>query len=380
LQKSGHLTYFNPASKNYYILDSTYNLIDSVGCQNGYEADWHEFIYLPNKHAYLISHDDQHINLSLYDSLGNAKATVTGLVIQQLDENKEIVFQWRSWDYFQFSDALHYYDPTLSYVSYVHGNSLDVDSVGNILLSCYQMDEITKINGRTGDIIWRLGGKNNEFTFLNDTVRFTTQHDARLLPNGNITLFNNANFISPKVTSVNEYKIDETLKTAELVWSFAHPLNFHCPRSGNAQRLPNGNTFINWGWKSSASYPSFTEVSPDGTIVYDAAMESSQHLIYRAHKYPWKKTTDIYAKNIPLNNPKIYVYPNPASSKINIALPNQNEFISSASLLRVDGTEIRIAANEDMKSFNVTNIPSGVYFLSVITNISHYKSKLIVVN
>ncbi len=45
------------------------------------------------------------------------------------------------------------------------------------------MDEITKIDRNTGDIIWRFGpqAKNNMFTFLNDTVGFSYPHDIQQL-------------------------------------------------------------------------------------------------------------------------------------------------------------------------------------------------------
>ena len=35
---------------------------------------------------------------------------------------------------------------------------------GHLLISSRHMDEVTKIDRQTGEIIWRLGGKNNDFT------------------------------------------------------------------------------------------------------------------------------------------------------------------------------------------------------------------------
>ena len=73
------------------------------------------------------------------------------------------------------------------------------------------MDEITKIDRQTGDIIWRLGGVNNEFTFLNDSLDFQHsiptpfcyQHDIRRLRNGNITIYDNGNYKHPKYSQIN---------------------------------------------------------------------------------------------------------------------------------------------------------------------------------
>ena len=50
-------------------------------------------------------------------------------------------------------------------IDYCHTNAIEQDNDGNILISSRNMDEITKINRITGQIIWRLGGKNNQFEF-----------------------------------------------------------------------------------------------------------------------------------------------------------------------------------------------------------------------
>lgn len=82
------------------------------------------------------------------------------------------------------------------------------------------MDEITKINRQTGEIIWRLGGKNNQFTFINNTTGFSHQHAIRRLPNENITLFDNRNFPSLQFSSAVEYELDEQNKNATLLWEY----------------------------------------------------------------------------------------------------------------------------------------------------------------
>ena len=51
-----------------------------------------------------------------------------------------------------------------------HMNAIDVDTDGHILLSSRSTSEITKINRDTGEIIWRFGGVNNQFTFANDPL------------------------------------------------------------------------------------------------------------------------------------------------------------------------------------------------------------------
>ena len=40
--------------------------------------------------------------------------------------------------------------------------------MGIFLVSCRNLDEITKIHRTTGEIIWRWGGSQNDFIFTND--------------------------------------------------------------------------------------------------------------------------------------------------------------------------------------------------------------------
>jgi len=71
---------------------------------------------------------------------------------------------------------------------------ISYDNDGNLLISSRHLDEITKINRTTGSIIWRLGGKNNQFAFPNDSLGFSHQHAIRRIGNENILLFDNGNF------------------------------------------------------------------------------------------------------------------------------------------------------------------------------------------
>jgi hypothetical protein len=68
---------------------------------------------------------------------------------------------------------------------------------------------------------------------------FLGQHDARFLPNGNITLFDNG--YGPEELKHNvralEYKLNEKKKEARLVWSYAHPTKIISEATGSAQRL-----------------------------------------------------------------------------------------------------------------------------------------------
>lgn len=85
---------------------------------------------------------------------GDSATVVTGNIIQGLDQNKNVIFQWRSWDHFQITDATPDIDLTAHTIDYVHCIAVELDDDGNILISSRHINEITKINIQTGDIIW----------------------------------------------------------------------------------------------------------------------------------------------------------------------------------------------------------------------------------
>ena len=293
-QQTGVLTYFT--NRKDYVLDSSYNIIDSLYMANGYRTDVHDCILLENGHLLLFSYDYQRIDMDTVVAGGNPIATVGGLIIQELDENRNVLFQWRGWDHFKITDATYDIDLTSSEFDYVHCNAIEMDSDGNILISSRNMDEITKINRTTGEIIWRLGGeycKNNQFTFLNDSTGFSHQHDIRRLPNGHITLFDNGNLHNPQFSRAVEYEIDEISKTISLVWEYRNNPQTFSWAMGNNSRMSNQNTVIGWGM---SSQPALTEITPDKEVsLYMSIGSDYDYVSYRALKYKWK--TNLFVAN-----------------------------------------------------------------------------------
>lgn len=55
---------------------------------------------------------------------------------------------------------------------------MEKDDEGHFLLSLRHPSTILKIDGETGEIIWRFGGNNSDFDIA-DEDRFYYQHDAR---------------------------------------------------------------------------------------------------------------------------------------------------------------------------------------------------------
>jgi len=285
------LSYFDRASKGWFIMDSLQNEIDSVYCLNGYTADNHDFLALANGNYVLFAYDEQPYAMDTVVAGGNPNATVEGLIIQELDANHNLIFEWKSWNHFHVTDNTYMSPWTNASLNFIHANAIDIDFDGHFLISCRGLDEITKIHRTTGEIIWRWGGSQNEFTFVND-YPFTHQHTIRSLGNNRYLLYDNGNYSSLHTGTDNfsravEYELDTNLMEATKVWQFVHPDSLYTPSIGGAQRLPNGNTLVNFGnlqWLNTGSIVS--EVDSNNQIVFQLEYDNGGNL-YRAQKFDW---------------------------------------------------------------------------------------------
>ncbi|MEJ2103517.1 MAG: aryl-sulfate sulfotransferase [Ignavibacteriaceae bacterium] len=288
LQNNGNLTFFSGSLGKYFEMNNFYSIVDSFNCGNGYQTDMHELIILSNGHSLIIGNDFQYIRMDTIVAGGDSNAVVEGNIIQELDQNKNVIFQWRSWDHFQITDATPDIDLTAALIDYMHCNAIEEDSDGNLLISSRHMDEVTKIDRQTGNIIWRLGGvscKNNQFNFINDSTGFSHQHDIRRLSNGNITLFDNGNLHNPEYSRACEYQLDEINKTATLVWQYENDPITYNTAMGSTRRSSEGNTIIGWGFNDGP--PSVSEIHPDNSTAWAISFPENVYT-YRAFKFSWK--------------------------------------------------------------------------------------------
>ncbi|MFC1569143.1 aryl-sulfate sulfotransferase [bacterium] len=285
MQSTGILTAYLFQPRFFIAMDHNYVHIDTFQCQNGYATDPHELLLLPNGHAFMIALDYQTVDMSQRIEGGKKNATVIGNHVQELDEDNNVAFEWKSWDYFNITDAIH--ENLRAYqIDYVHMNSIAVDYDGHLIISSRHLSEVTKINYNTHDIIWRLGGANNQLTFINEPYEISYQHYARPVPGkpNQYTIWDNGNHREHNFSRVVEYYINTENKTAEKVWQYPEsPPGPHSYMMGNAQRLPNDNTFINW----STSPPLIaTEVTSDHEIVFE--MEAAGLSSNRVRRFEWE--------------------------------------------------------------------------------------------
>lgn len=285
LQKGGILTTgAAPCDNGYLAYDQNYNYLKSY-ISKGYQTDYHDLQIQEDGTAYLLALDFRKIDMSQLVEGGLEEAIAYVNVIQQIDQNGNVIFEWSTWDNFSITDAI-YQDLKILTIDYVHLNSIAIDYDGNILISSRHQSELTKINRETGELVWRLGGKNNMFEFV-DSDRFSYQHDLRPVPEkpDHYTIFDNGtNRPRNEYSRALEFRIDTENKKLYKVWEYRANPDLFSESMGNVQRLPNGNTLINWGSKDS---PKVTEINPQSEVVYECDFNNSTSS-YRSFRFEWE--------------------------------------------------------------------------------------------
>ena len=269
-----------PSVGEYVILDGSYREIKRVEAGNGYGGNQHDFQITPQGTALLTVYNFVGVDLSYLG--GPVAGTVIEGVAQELDiETGEVLFEWHSIDHVGVEESYfkRYYSDRLDYF---HINSIDVDHDENLLISARNTSAVYKVDRGSGEVIWRLGGKESDFDMGKGT-RTAWQHDARRQEDGTITIFDNG--AGPQLHPQSRgivVELDEDNMTATLVRAYTHPDELVSTSQGNMQVLPNGNVLVGWG-----SEPFVSEFSHDGELLFDAGIPTDDDS-YRAYRFPWK--------------------------------------------------------------------------------------------
>jgi arylsulfotransferase ASST len=262
--------------------DSTYTEIAHVSAGNGYQADLHEFRLTPRGTALLTVYAAVLCNLS---SLGGpAYGAVTDGMIQEIDVSTGLVErEWTSLDHVALSES--YESARRSKTGwpfdFFHINSIELEPDGSLLTSARNTRALYDVDGRSGQIAWRLGGKRSSFS-MGPGTGIAYQHDPRELPDGTITVFDNG--ASPTVHSQSRgvvLSIDPQQKAVTRVSEIVHTPPLLAESQGNLQALPNGDWFIGWG-----QVPQFSEFAADGQLLFDAHFPAWTQS-YRSFRLPW---------------------------------------------------------------------------------------------
>lgn len=281
----------------YYILDNSYQLVRTVKARKGFTSDIHEFLITPDNTALLLS--TKAIPMDLTPFGGPQNGFIQDFAIQEIDlHTNKLIFFWDAIEHIPLTDSFEQASSATSSNNIwdaFHLNSIGLtDNPREILVSGRNTWTIYKINKPTGDIIWRLGGKQSNFT-IESGAHFSWQHDARFLPNNMISLFDDncceSSSIPPGTPPAHGLilQLDLDNMTANFLRSYYHDPNLQVASQGNVQSLDNGNKFIGWG--ESQYYSEYhkcgnTVDNPNLNMIYDAQMPGS-NFTYRAYRNNW---------------------------------------------------------------------------------------------
>jgi hypothetical protein len=264
-------------------------------------------------------------------------------------------------------------------VDAVHANSVFKDTDGNIVLSARHLDEVTKISYDGDTILWRFGGKHNQFALSGDSLWFSHQHNVRRIDNGDFTMLDNGNDHSFHDANAGpysracEYQLDENAKTAKLVWQFDEGKTDTSTSQGSVERLPNGNTFIAWGQNNyyQSFGPAMTEVRPDGSIAFEMSL-GYPYVTYRAFRLPantpgFMDAVSQSAPDAPSSVTLSVPYPNPCSGFSSIQFNMPATMTVDMRVYDALGHEVSrlasglFAAGPHTVQFDAARLSNGVY-------------------
>jgi hypothetical protein len=264
----------------YVIFDHSYHEIARFGAANGYEGDHHEFLITPEDTALITIYSKVPMDLSGVG--GPVEGVVLDGIAQEIDiESGEVLFEWHSLEHVGLEESL--YEPPSDLEAafdYFHINSIDVFDENHLLISARRTCAVYKVDRKTGEVVWRLGGEQSDFK-MGAGVRTALQHDARRHPDGTITIFDNGNVNRVDQSRGIVVEVDEDKMIASLVREYTHPDRLLSDTQGNVQVLPKGNVFVGWG-----SAPFFSEFNHHGELLFHAAFPTEGET-YRAFRFPW---------------------------------------------------------------------------------------------
>ncbi|KAF2640106.1 hypothetical protein P280DRAFT_490477 [Massarina eburnea CBS 473.64] len=288
---------------HYIMLDTSYKEVARISAGNGLWGDLHEFRFTDAGTALLTVYDVQPIDLTPVGA--SPKGWIWDSVFQELNiETGEVVFQWRASEHFSVVDSYHppggAGNSQKAPYDFFHINSVEKDPKGNYLISSRYTSTVSYIDGRTGEVIWVLGGKRNQFADLSDgrATDFRFQHDARWQEDHTmISLFSNDDEPGQKekkpFSRPMKIRVDTVNFTAQLEGQYINKLEFLSSSQGSMQVLPNKNVLVGYGFSSA-----FTEFSPSGVALCESHFGASSRFghgdvqSYRVMKFNWTGTPE----------------------------------------------------------------------------------------
>jgi len=177
---------------------------------------------------YAITFDYRLFDLS---SVGGETAdTVKADGIVVFDPEGKKIWEWSVLDHL---DILHYPNILHDKKDLVHANALYDDGNGNFLLSFRDLNQIWKIDRKTGDVIWKFG-LDGDFPMREEDL-FFGQHYVHMNRRGELMILDNG--IKRKQSRALTFKLDQANRSYQRTLEVVYPSAFFSSVKGNSALL-----------------------------------------------------------------------------------------------------------------------------------------------
>ena len=293
------------------IYNTSYEHVATIHAGNGYHADLHE-IRLSGNTAWIDMFDPIDMNLSSIH--GAANGVILDSVVQEIDIKTGLVmWEWHALGHIPITESKKPVSHSSSPWDYVHINSVDPGTSGDVLLSSRSTWTLYDVDLQNGAIHWRLGGEHSSFKQGSGT-HFYWQHDAEFQPGGLVSVFDNGSD-PPEERQSRGLLMDPNTSshTVSLVKQFTNPTKTLLATSqGNTLSLPGGDWLMGYG-----GLPNFTEYDSSGHVLLDGTLGKNVQ-DFRTYLSPWsgqpKTAPSVVAKSSGAGSLSVSVSWNGASS------------------------------------------------------------------
>jgi arylsulfate sulfotransferase len=202
---------------------------NDIVINNKQGVDIHDFILLSDDHYFVMSAYAKSVSNIPACLVPAPKLKVCAVIIQEV-KNGAVVWQWDATRFPEFylnSEELNKFYDTVHVQDYMHINAITFDPRdSNIIASFRNENQVVKISTHTGEILWRLGGRNSDFPLTREQV-FLRQHNPTLTDsNRTLMLFDNGEYNYKPFSRVVEFKLDEQNKKVTSFKSYNMPEPF----------------------------------------------------------------------------------------------------------------------------------------------------------
>ncbi|MEZ5062894.1 MAG: arylsulfotransferase family protein [Solirubrobacterales bacterium] len=263
-------------------------LIRTIGDDD--TTDVHDIQLLPNGN-YVIGEQDYRTGVDTTAFGGVPDAALLVYEIREVTPGGDVVRSWSTAEHIGLGETGRWWPEVASSLIYdtSHWNAVEIDG-RYMYLSFRHLDAIYKVDRRTGEIVWKLGGTETpeSLEVLNDPHPHPLggQHDVRVLPNGTITVHDNRTGLAAEAPRAERYRIDEEAGTAKLVESVGDRGIDSARCCGSARRLPDRSWLVSWGQN-----PVVGAYDGDGRPIYRLSIDGS--FSYRANPVTAVGTRDL---------------------------------------------------------------------------------------